>query len=52
MDDQMINVLAGAAAALVPSLLNTFVSSDTWYGKLINALALAFGKARPDPSKQ
>lgn len=52
MDDQILTLLIGAIVALVPSLLNTFVSSDTWYGRIISALALAVGKAKVDPAKQ
>lgn len=40
------------AGHFLGSLLNTLVSGDTTFGKIINALALGFGKARPDASRQ
>jgi hypothetical protein len=51
-EEQWLPMLLAAIAALVPSLLNTIISSDSWYGKVISAFALAVGKARVDPTKQ
>ncbi len=45
-------MLLAAIAVLIPSLLNTFVSSDSWYGQIITKLALAVGKAKVNPEDQ
>ena len=51
-DPPWLTFVLGAIAGLLPSVLNMFVSGDTAAGKFINALSLAFLKARPDPSRQ
>jgi hypothetical protein len=50
-DPQTYVILSGAAVAIA-SALNTVVPTTNWFGKIINAIALGFGKARPDPMKQ
>jgi hypothetical protein len=51
-EEQWLPMVVGAIAALIPSILNTFVSDDSWYGKIIAALAVAFGKGSNDPKVQ
>ena len=38
---------------LVASLLNTIVRANRWpwLGRIVNALALGFGAAKPDPER-
>jgi hypothetical protein len=47
--------IAGLISLLVhfaSSLANTFLSSTSLVGRIINVLALGIGKAKPDPSAQ
>ncbi len=47
-----VEMLIAAIVVLIPSVLNTFVNSNSWYGRIITRLALAIGKAAPDPKVQ
>jgi hypothetical protein len=51
-ESQWLTLVVGAITALVPSILNMFVSDDSWYGKIIAALSLALGKGSNDPKIQ
>lgn len=51
MDPQNLAKYSAFVVALA-SILNIFISSNSPAGKVINALALGFKKAAPDPAKQ
>ena len=51
-DPPWLTVVLAVIAALSPQIASMFMSSNTWYGKIINALALGFLKNRPDPQVQ
>ena len=47
-----LNMVLGAMAALIPAFLSTFVKSEGWIMKVIDAFAFNWGKARNDPGSQ
>ncbi len=45
-------MLLSAIAALTPALISTFIKSDFWWMKIVDAFAFNWGKARNDPGSQ
>ena len=52
LDSAKDTALIVFAAQTFASFLNIYANGNTNFGKVINLIALGFGKAKPDPLKQ